>query len=844
MGKGTGTGASPIVAEMAMKYALELNAKYHIDEHIKAELAQIQNELEFVVLPELERHLYEEVLPELEHQRQYAEAKVVAAYEQLKTKYEAAIEQCKAVINYVNNLYNKTVYTYNEVLTLIAEGKADANQLVLTVKSLHDEMVNAANTAVNHTEKTVNCVVDTTVQTVEAAVDYAFFKVDEAVQNVELMVSLLFADLHADVYCDSKLLSLGDSSATGMGLDAQFDEAGWNAGYKKVVEGSYGKLLADKFEMDYTSLAMGGMRMQDLFFILNTEAQADAYFEQRILKDMASYDGVKEDARAYEHKQYATAIAEADVITVSLGGANFTTYAQEQALSVLTTGKLAYPINFAQYEDAPFAQEVLPRLEQVKQLLLAKEPEKAPVVIAFLSAYVDAYLGACAYVGDTLDAIHAINPAAKVYVLGQTNPLAKIELSYNNYTLDITDFFEACIKVFNLQFYLSTLTRANTQFVDVTGAETHAMIDEKAPTNLLNPALLAYITFDRGVYSHSNANGHAFIAEQVAQYLVDVECEFELSEIVWDGFTAKAVLVCTNDSTHTEEHDCTVTNEVTTVATCSIEGIKTYTATYGKFTDTKEEKLGLDPNNHDLVHHDAKAPTCTEAGWDAYDTCKNCDYTTKVEKHATGHNYANPVITKNATETEDGEVTYTCTKCNATKVEKFRYESKLNADVTTGVSISSNSNSFPAGTEFVIIPLSSSEIAELNNNENIKAVGDNAEVICSFDICALLANTKVQPNGDIQITLPIGDVELGEHDHLTVVFVADDGSIEKFDTTVNKDGTVTFTTNHFSCYALVKTTSPTPVTEQAWFWIVIGAVVLVAAGVVIFVFKKKDNTIK
>jgi hypothetical protein len=31
---------------------------------------------------------------------------------------------------------------------------------------------------------------------------------------------------------------------------------------------------------------------------------------------------------------------------------------------------------------------------------------------------------------------------------------------------------------------------------------------------------------------------------------------------------------------------------------------------------------------HDLEHHEAKAPTCTEKGWDAYDTCSRCDYTT------------------------------------------------------------------------------------------------------------------------------------------------------------------------------------------------------------------------
>ena len=40
---------------------------------------------------------------------------------------------------------------------------------------------------------------------------------------------------------------------------------------------------------------------------------------------------------------------------------------------------------------------------------------------------------------------------------------------------------------------------------------------------------------------------------------------------------------------------------------------------------------------HDIIHHDAQAPTCTEIGWDAYDTCSRCDYTTYVEIPALGH---------------------------------------------------------------------------------------------------------------------------------------------------------------------------------------------------------------
>ena len=44
---------------------------------------------------------------------------------------------------------------------------------------------------------------------------------------------------------------------------------------------------------------------------------------------------------------------------------------------------------------------------------------------------------------------------------------------------------------------------------------------------------------------------------------------------------------------------------------------------YHKGTDTYVDlNNGPDPNNHDMMHHDAKAPTCTEIGWDRYDACQ------------------------------------------------------------------------------------------------------------------------------------------------------------------------------------------------------------------------------
>ena len=95
---------------------------------------------------------------------------------------------------------------------------------------------------------------------------------------------------------------------------------------------------------------------------------------------------------------------------------------------------------------------------------------------------------------------------------------------------------------------------------------------------------------------------------------------------------------------------------------------------YRKGTDTYVHPwYEPDPNNHDLVHHDAKAPTCTEIGWDEYDACQRegCTYTTKVEipalKHKLVHHDA-----KAPTCTEIGWNEYdTCSRCDYTTYQEI-----------------------------------------------------------------------------------------------------------------------------------------------------------------------------
>ena len=117
-------------------------------------------------------------------------------------------------------------------------------------------------------------------------------------------------------------------------------------------------------------------------------------------------------------------------------------------------------------------------------------------------------------------------------------------------------------------------------------------------------------------------------------------------EPVWkwnDDFTASATFTCGNDTSHVETVNATVTNEVTTEATCKADGVRTYTAKVtfeGKeYTDTKTEIIPATSHDTELVG--AKDATCTEDGYTGNEVCKVCQTVVKQGEviPALGHDY-------------------------------------------------------------------------------------------------------------------------------------------------------------------------------------------------------------
>ena len=208
---------------------------------------------------------------------------------------------------------------------------------------------------------------------------------------------------------------------------------------------------------------------------------------------------------------------------------------------------------------------------------------------------------------------------------------------------------------------------------------------------------------------------------------------------------------------------------------------------YRKGTDTYVHPwYGPDPNNHDLVHHDAKAPTCTEIGWEEYDTCSRCDYTTKVEIPAPGHDYTEKVV--KPTCGKGGYTLHTCKNCNdsykdhQTKTLLHWYgEWTSNGDGTHSATCKRKDCKHVGKTECAIVEFKQDEATRtlcpvcgnvsdgihLALVEEVKAegehlpygelvlrMGETANGNTLLSVCFEVSGKLSRPKGEVKITLP------------------------------------------------------------------------------------------
>ena len=210
---------------------------------------------------------------------------------------------------------------------------------------------------------------------------------------------------------------------------------------------------------------------------------------------------------------------------------------------------------------------------------------------------------------------------------------------------------------------------------------------------------------------------------------------------------------------------------------------------YRKGTDTYVHPwYGPDPNNHDLVHHDAKAPTCTEIGWDEYDACQRegCDYTTKVEIPAPGHDYTEKVV--KPTCGKGGYTLHTCKNCqdsykdHQTKTLLHWYgEWTSNGDGTHSATCKRKDCKHVGKTECAIVEFKQDEATRtlcpvcgnvsdgthlalveevtaegehLPYGELVLRMGETANGNTLLSVCFEVSGKLTQPKGEVKITMP------------------------------------------------------------------------------------------
>lgn len=124
--------------------------------------------------------------------------------------------------------------------------------------------------------------------------------------------------------------------------------------------------------------------------------------------------------------------------------------------------------------------------------------------------------------------------------------------------------------------------------------------------------------------------------------------------------STKAVCaVCGKEYGEKDPNNHALVQHAAKAPTCTEIGWNAYEAcSRCNYTTTYQELPAL---NHDLEQHDAKAPTCTEKGWNAYETCSRCDHTTYAELPALNHDYQ--AVTVEPTCETDGYTVFTCSRC-------------------------------------------------------------------------------------------------------------------------------------------------------------------------------------
>lgn len=252
--------------------------------------------------------------------------------------------------------------------------------------------------------------------------------------------------------------------------------------------------------------------------------------------------------------------------------------------------------------------------------------------------------------------------------------------------------------------------------------------------------------------------------------------------------------------------------KITKEATHLEKGIKTFTCS--DCDAAKEEEV-------------EKTPDHKFGDWNIDETTKNKHYRECAcgENETSDCNYSEGKVVVGPSDFGDGDVIiYYCNDCDRQMiVEHTATDNITHEEEKVSVSVPEGSTAVIDSTTILQVEKTDEAVSDTAQENIEQEIGDTAEALATYDISMLLNGAEIQPGGEVQVNIPLPqNINADDYTDITVVYIDDNGNVTPCETTVNDDGTVTFVTDHFSCYSIVAvpkvvdepTVQPTPDTNK------------------------------